>query len=57
MLQFAVAAGVAYFLLRGASRREDNSQEDENLPDPGGIPIPDREPESKPDRPPVDGVG
>lgn len=47
MLQFAVAAGVAYFLLRGASRREDNSQEDENLPDPGGIPIPDR--------PPVDG--
>jgi len=51
MLQFVVAAGVAYFLLRGASRREDNSQEDENLPDPGGIPTP----EPKPDRPPVDG--
>ena len=47
MLQFAVAAGVAYFLLRGASRREDKSQEDENRPAPGGIPIPDR--------PPVDG--
>lgn len=43
MIQFVVAAGVAYFLLRGASRREDNSQEDENLPEPGGIPtLPDQ---------------